>query len=100
MGLFILHRTFMRMNFLNLLYLLPFASANHVVVKDFTFGFCEATTARPLEILVATIQPFPIPLVTGTVLDVEFNLIEDCPLGTTVKLGMTLLGLVEIPIPC
>ena len=52
--------------------------------------------------MVATIQPFPIPLVTGTVLevDVEFNLIEDCPVGTTVKLDMTLLGLVEIPIPC
>jgi len=31
---------------------------------------------------------------------VEFNLIEECPVGTTVKLDMTLLGLVEIPIPC
>jgi len=92
----------MKMELFNLLFLLSFASANHVAVKDFTFGFCEETTARPLEIENATIHPFPIPLVTGTVLEVTvgFNLMEECPVGTTVKLSMTLLGLVEIPIPC
>ena len=30
----------MRMELFNLLFLLSFASANHVAVKDFTFGFC------------------------------------------------------------
>ena len=55
-----------------------------------------------MSIEVATIEPFPIPLVTGTVLDVNvlFQLNEMCPAGTTVKMAMELQGLINIPIPC
>ena len=55
-----------------------------------------------MSIEVATIEPFPIPLVTGTVLDVNvlFQLNEICPVGTTVKMDMKLTGLIEVPIPC
>merc|ERR1740137_400724 len=82
--------------------LLSLTSARQVALKDFTFGFCEETTPKPLDIEVATIEPFPIPLVTGTVLDVNvlFQLNEICPVGTTVKMDMKLTGLIEVPIPC
>merc|ERR1711892_575618 len=82
--------------------LLSLTLARQVALKDFTFGFCEESTPRPLAIEVATIEPFPIPLVTGTVLDVNvlFELNEICPVGTTVKMDMKLTGLIEIPIPC
>ena len=64
--------------------------------------YLEESTPKPLDIEVATIEPFPIPLVTGTVLDVNvlFQLKEICPVGTTVKMDMKLTGLIEIPIPC
>ena len=64
--------------------------------------YVEESTPQPLSIEVATIKPFPIPLVTGTGLDVNvlFQLKEVCPVGTTVKMDMKLTGLIEVPIPC
>merc|ERR1719309_785224 len=85
-----------------LLFLLPLNYARSDSIEDFTFGFCDEDTPQPLSIEVATIEPFPIPLVTGTILDVNvrFMLNQICPVGTTVKMNMELQGLIPISIPC
>merc|ERR1712215_595447 len=85
-----------------LLCLMSTVSARHVAIRDFTFGFWDEDTPQPLSIEVATIEPFPIPLVTGTILDVNvrFMLNEVCLVGTRVKMNMELQGLIPIPIPC
>merc|ERR1719516_937019 len=78
------------------------AAARNINLKAFEIDFCEASNPQPLSINVPTIEPFPIPVVSGTEVnvDVEFDLLETCPVGTTVKLDMVLQGLINIPIPC
>merc|ERR1719187_499482 len=78
------------------------ASARNIGIKDLEIGFCGEDTPRPLTITVANVDPFPIPVVGGTEVnvDVEFDLLETCPVGTTVKLDMVLQGIIDIPIPC
>merc|ERR1711936_1476022 len=96
------HPLAMSLSFTVLLCLLSAVSARQVALRDFSFGFCDEDTPQPLSIEVATIDPFPIPLVTGTILDVNvrFILNEICPVGTLGKMNMELQGLIPIPIPC
>merc|ERR1719348_1322502 len=82
--------------------LIALSIARNINIKAFEIDFCAESTPKPLTINTASILPFPIPFITGTEVnvDVEFDLLETCPVGTTVKLDMVLQGIIDIPIPC
>merc|ERR1719348_1132819 len=82
--------------------LIALSIARNINIKAFEIDFCAESTPKPLTINTASILPFPIPFITGQAIDVdvEFDLLETCPAGTTVKLDMVMQGIIDIPIPC
>merc|ERR1712126_318319 len=91
-----------KMKFLIILSPAAVSQARNIHLRALDYGFCAADTPQPLSINVATVDPFPIPVAGGAVVnvDVEFDLLETCPAGTSVSLKMVHQGLIDIPIPC